>query len=87
MGADGNKLGVSVNRYGDTRSSAHEHLRPSLATGQVHAHEYDRPAYQLLDPEYLAKEDDARCDPRNGDQVLVDQDPVGSDARDARVPG
>lgn len=31
----------------------------SLAPGQVYTHEYDRPAYELFDPEHLAKEDDA----------------------------
>src|SRR5918998_2237810 len=55
--------------------------------GQIHSDEYNRTADYLLDPQYLAKEDDTRSNPRDSDQVLVDQDPVGPDAGDTRLPG
>jgi hypothetical protein len=51
-----------------------------LTPGQVHAREGDGPADELLRPQHLPEEDDARGDPREGDQVLVDEDPVGPDA-------
>src|ERR687893_2754875 len=57
--------------------------RSSLAPGQVHARERDGPADDLLHSQHLPEKHDARGDPREGDQVLVDEHPVGPDAGDA----
>src|SRR3989337_1023947 len=59
----------------------------SLPPGEVHTEDYSRPADDLLDPQHLPEEDDPRGDPRDGDEVLVDQDLVGPDAVDPRLPG
>src|SRR5215211_5743950 len=47
----------SVPIFRSTWTRERPHL--SLAPGQVYTHEYERPAYELFDPEHLAKEDDA----------------------------
>jgi hypothetical protein len=49
----------------------------SLAAGQVYAEEDDGPAQQLVYSETLSQEHDARDDAGEGDEVLVDQHPVG----------
>ena len=69
------------------RWTAREHSGGSSAPRHVHADEYDHTANKLLYPENLAEEDDPRRDPRDGDHVLVNQDPVGPDTVDAPLPG
>ena len=58
----------------------------TASPGKIHAKEDNHTADDLLDPKALSKENDARGNPRDGDQVLVDQDPIGPDAGDACLP-
>src|SRR3712207_4602900 len=59
----------------------------SLAPGQVDPGQQYRRAYRPVDPESLGEEHDARDDPDEGDEVLVDEHPVRPDARDPPLPG
>src|SRR3712207_1980001 len=70
-----------------TPASTASFVPASPAPGEIHAEEDDHAAHDLIHPELLPEEDDARCDPGEGDEVLVDEHPVGADAADAPLPG
>ena|SRR5215212_9859864 len=55
--------------------------------GQVHAPEYDRPPDDLVRCENLTEQHHPRGDADEGDQVLVDQNPVSPHPRDPPLPG
>src|ERR671932_459000 len=54
--------------------------RSSATPRQVHTQKDYGAAHDLVRPEALAQEDDARGDAGEGDEVLVHQHPVGPDA-------
>src|SRR4028118_495099 len=58
-----------------------------LPLRQVDAGHDDGGPDQLLRPKTLAEQHYAGADAYQGDEVLVDQDPVRSHAGDARAPG
>src|SRR3712207_5684370 len=70
-----------------TRASTASFAPASPAPGEIHAEEDDGAAHDLVHPELLAEEDDAQCNPGEGNEVLVDEHPVGADAADTPLPG
>ena len=52
-----------------------------MATGDVRPEAGDRPSDDLIDPEPLTQEHDARGDADEGDEVLVDEHLVGAEER------
>jgi hypothetical protein len=58
-----------------------------LSPSQVYAPEYDRPPNDFVRREILTEQHHARGDAHKGDQILVDQDPVGPHTRDPPLPG
>src|SRR5215217_8749421 len=62
-------------------------LKPSLlSAGQIDAEEDHDSAGDLIDPQRLSEEHDARCDPDDGDEVLVDEHPVRPNAAYPPLP-
>src|SRR5215208_7413347 len=69
------------------RSSRPPSRRPALLpAGQIDAEEDHDSAGDLVDPQRLTEEHDARCDPDDGDEVLVDEHPVRPDAAYPPLP-
>src|SRR5919202_3901433 len=69
-----------------TRRSATSGKCRLLASGQVHAHEDNGPAHDLLRTEGLAEKDYTGGYAGRGDQVLVDEHLVCPDAADPPLP-
>ena len=62
-------------------------LKPSLlSAGQIDAEQDHDSAGDLVDPQRLAEEHDARGDPNDGDEVLVDEYPIRPDAAYPPLP-
>src|SRR5215211_9540211 len=62
-------------------------ISPSLLpAGQIDAEQDHNSAGDLIDPQGLAEEHDARRDPDDGDEVLVDEHPIRPDATYPPLP-